>query len=147
MKCPYCRATTTDVFNTRSTKFGTQIWRRRRCLACEQSFTTYEQPDLSFLKVAKLTQKKPLPYIRARLLIDVYSAFNPLTIDPDTIEAVTSTIEAKLLDLKLSEVSASQIEELALTTLKHYDTTAFMRYLTSQKPNMSAAQLRAELKK
>lgn len=146
MKCPFCRENTTDVFNTRSTRFGTQIWRRRKCLSCHESFTTYEAPDPSFLKVAKKNGKKQ-PYSRAKLYSSIYPAFLSISAKESATEGLTDTIEAKVLDLRQREVTSREIAEIVLATLKNFNTTAFVRYLSEQTDLISNAQLKRELKK
>jgi len=147
MKCPFCRQSTTEVYNTRVTKSGSQIWRRRRCLSCHQTFTSYEAPDLSFLKVIAPGQAKPSRYSRARLFSAIYSAFAGLTADDDTIDAVTDTVEAKLLDLQHPQVTTTDIARLILTTLKHFHTAAFLRYLAAHTELSGPAELKKALKK
>lgn len=146
MKCPYCRSETTDVFNSRPTKFGTQIWRRRRCLVCEETFTTYEAADLGFLKVEKKAGRRER-YSRAKLFSGVYGAFLEISGKQNVVDAVTETIEAKLLDTRQDIISTQEIAEIVLQTLKHYNMAAFMRYLANQADLTNEAQLRRELKK
>lgn len=146
MKCPFCRADTTDVFNSRPTRFGTQIWRRRRCLKCKESFTTYEQADLGFLKVIKKTGKKQR-YSRAKLFSGIYGAFLTIPAKETTVDAVTDTVEAKILDTKKRDITSSEIAQIVLKTLKHFNTAAFMRYLSMQADIASPAQLKRELSK
>lgn len=146
MKCPYCRQETTEVYNSRSTKFGTQIWRRRKCLSCHESFTTYEAPDLGFLKVVKKTGKKQR-YSRAKLYSGLYGAFLSIPAKETTVDAVTDTIESKLLDTKKAELSSAEIATIVLTTLKHFNTSAFLRFLAYQADLSSDTQLKKELKK
>jgi transcriptional repressor NrdR len=146
MKCPYCRADTTDVYNSRSTRFGTQIWRRRRCLHCHESFTTYEAADLGFLKVVKKTGKKER-YSRAKLYSGIYGAFLSIPRKETTVDAVTDTIEAKILDTKQRQIESQEIARIVLSTLKHFNTAAFVRYLAYQADLASDAQLKRELGK
>jgi transcriptional repressor NrdR len=146
MKCPFCRETTTEVYNTRTTKFGNQIWRRRRCQSCHEAFTTYEAPDLGFVKVIKKTGKKQR-YSRAKLYSGIYGAFLSIPQKETTVDSVTDTVEAKLLDTKLSEMSSQDIARIVLVTLKHFNTSAFLRYLAYQTDLASDAQLKKELKK
>jgi len=146
MKCPYCRQDTTEVFNSRSTRFGTQIWRRRRCQNCHESFTTYEAPDLGFLKVVKKTGKKQR-YSRAKLYSGIYGAFLSIPQKETTVDAVTDTVESKLLDTKKRELPTGEIARIVLSTLKHFNTAAFVRYLAYQTDLASDAQLARELKK
>ena len=146
MKCPFCRQDTTEVYNSRSTRFGTQIWRRRKCLSCHESFTTYEAPDLSFLKIVKKTGKKQR-YSRAKLYSGIYGAFLSIAAKETTIDSVTDTIEAKLLDTKKAELNSAEVATVVLTTLKHFNTSAFLRYLTYHADLASDAHLAKELKK
>lgn len=146
MKCPYCRQDSTEVYNSRTTKFGTQIWRRRRCTACHESFTTYEAPDLAFLKVVKKSGQAQR-YSRAKLYSSIYDAFLSVAAKEDTIDAVTDTIEAKILDTKQPEIPSTEIARITLTTLKHFNTAAFLRYLPYHADLVSSAQLKKELKK
>jgi transcriptional repressor NrdR len=145
MKCPFCRQDTTQVYNTRPTKFGSQLWRRRRCGNCGQAFTTYEAADLGFITVTK-PGAKPRPYSRAKLYGSLHRAFGETTAKPATLEAVTDTIEAKLLNLQQLQLSAAQIAETVLVTLKPLNTAAFVRYLASQAHLASTAHLRRQLK-
>lgn len=146
MKCPYCRAENTEVYNSRATRFDTQIWRRRRCLECKETFTTYEKADLGFLKVIKKSGKKQR-YARAKLYSGIYGAFLDIRAKETTVDAVTDTVEAKILDTKQREISSVQIAKIVLSTLKHFNTAAFMRYLAYQADISSTAQLNKELKK
>ncbi len=147
MKCPFCRTDVTEVYNTRTTRFKTQIWRRRRCKHCSQSFTTYEAPNLGFLRISSTSTAKPTPYSRARLFQSVYDAFLGTRGNEATIDAVTDTIEAKILDLKSSTVTATAITDIVLTTLKHFDTGAYLRYLATHTHLASNAELKKALKK
>lgn len=146
MKCPYCRASTTDVFNSRPTRFGAQVWRRRRCLSCNESFTTYEAVDLGFLKIEKRSGKRQR-YSRAKLYSSIYGSFIGEEANQNDIDAVTDTIESALLDAKQDILTTVEIAETALQTLKRYHTAAFVRYLANQADLVSPAQLKRELKK
>lgn len=146
MKCPYCRYEDTEVFNSRATKFQTQIWRRRKCLSCGASFTTYEAPDLSFLRVIKKTGKKQR-YSRAKLFAGIYGAFLSIPSKETTVDAVTETIESKLLDTRKKELTSTEVATIVLSTLKHFNTAAFVRFLAYQTDLSSDAQLKKELRK
>lgn len=146
MKCPFCRETTTEVYNSRTTRFDTQIWRRRRCQNCHESFTTYEATDLGFLKVLKKSGKKQR-YSRAKLYSGVYGAFLSIPSKETTVDAVTDTIESKILDTRKSEITSSEVAKIVLATLNHFNTAAFLRYLAYQTDLASNAQLKKELKK
>jgi len=145
MKCPFCRSNETEVYNTRSTKFGTQLWRRRRCQTCHEAFTTYEAPDLGFLQVLSQNGSHS-PYARARLYASVVTALGGQSASAATADAITDTVESKILDLRAREIAAGQIAAVMLTTLKHFDTPAFLRYLASHADLRSRADLKRQLK-
>jgi transcriptional repressor NrdR len=162
MKCPFCRSSATEVYNTRTTKFASQIWRRRRCQTCHESFTTYEAADLSFLRVtagSTSTASEPqarskaahLPkatrFSRARLFSSLYAAFLDVPHKDTTINAVTDTIETKLLDLQQTTITTQQIAAIVLSTLKHFNTPAFLRYLSTHTELATKTQLNQALKK
>ena len=145
MKCPFCRSTDTEVFNTRRTKFGSQVWRRRRCQTCHEAFTTYEAADLTFLQVGP--SKGPTrPYSRSKVYSAIALAFEPTGAPTGAVDALTDTIESKLLDLKLTRITPAQITQTILATLKPFNTPAFLRYLASHANLASPAELKRQLK-
>lgn len=146
MKCPYCRSDATEVYNTRPTHSGGQIWRRRRCQNCHEAFTTYEAADLGFLKVVKKSGKKER-YSRAKLYSGIYGAFLSIPRKETTVDAVTDTVEAKLLDTRQRELPTDQIAAIVLSTLKHFNLAAFMRFLAYQTNPASPAELDRALRK
>jgi len=146
MKCPFCRSNQTEVYNTRTTKFGSQVWRRRRCVNCHEAFTTYEAADLTFMHILAQNGSQR-PYSRARLYSAIASAFESTATPSVTVDAVTDTVESKLLDLKTPQVTTAQITAVILTTLKHFDTPAFLRYLASHASLASPSELKRQLKK
>jgi transcriptional repressor NrdR len=146
MKCPFCRETTTEVYNSRRTRFATQIWRRRRCKHCGESFTTYEAPDLGFLSVLKRSGR-PEAYSRPKLYSSLYKAFDAATGQADAIDAVTDTVEAKILDRRNRHIASDDIARIVLITLKHFSATAFLRYLSYQTELARDTQFKKELKK
>jgi transcriptional repressor NrdR len=146
MKCPFCRQPTTEVFNTRATSRGSQIWRRRRCETCAEAFTTYESPVLAWLTVQGASGR-PAAYNRARLYASISAAFPPHFSRAVTTDALTDTVESKLLDLRTRTLTTQQISTTILVTLKAYDAAAFVRYLTAHADVTSNAQLKRELRK
>lgn len=145
MKCPYCRSNLTEVYNTRPTKFSSQLWRRRRCQSCHEAFTTYEAADLGFLHIQAQDGSRR-PYSRARLYSSVATALPGDPTTSNVVDAVTETVESKLLDLKTKIVPIDQVTGVVLTTLKHLDTPAFLRYLAGHADLRSKSELKRQLK-
>jgi transcriptional regulator NrdR family protein len=88
-----------------------------------------------------------MSFNRSKLYSSVYQAFLDVPDKDDVIDAVTDTIEAKLLDLKSPTITLTQIRSNVLSTLKHFNSAAFVRYLTAQSPNASPAELARLMKK
>ncbi len=115
-------------------------------MSCRESFTTYEAADLGFMAIRKRLGK-PQPYSRAKLFSSIYGAFQLAPANQGTVDAVTDTVETKLLDMKQQLVDSRDVAEVVLQTLKHFNTSAFVRYLANQTDLINEAQLRKELKK
>jgi transcriptional repressor NrdR len=144
MKCPICRSSDTEVYNSRSTKFGNQVWRRRRCLSCRKTFTTYEAPDLGFMKIED--GARLVSFSRARLYTSISEAFAGSRARGSVVNAITDTIETKLLDTKRQAFTREEIARTVLTTLKPYDKKAFLRYLADHAELTSQSDLKRQLK-
>lgn len=137
MLCPFCQHNKTDVFNSRPTAHKTQVWRRRRCLNCNNAFTTYEAYDLSYLDVTS-GQKGAIPYSRARLFSSVYMAFSGSRVANDQdIDNLTMTIEHKLQALQKPLLHRDEIVTLVVESIKPISVTAAMRYLADHPPTDS----------
>ena len=145
MKCPFCRSPKTDVYNTRRTKGGEQLWRRRRCLSCSQAFTTYEFVDLGFLQVSSKNDAQG-PYARHRLYSALASALGPNDTTADAADALLETVESRLLDLKSPTITTADIVAAVLTTLKAYSMPAYLRYLAEHAPLVRPADVKRYLK-
>ena len=116
-------------------------------MGCGKNFTTYEAADLSFIKVKTEGARNPVPYVRAVLFSSVYEAFLGIEAKDATIAAVTDTIEAKILDLQRTAITGKDISGITLITLKHFNTAAFLRYLSQHARITGSRELKALLKK
>lgn len=146
MNCPFCRKALTEVVNSRATKSNTQIWRRRRCINCEEVFTTHELVDLSHIVVIKKSGNKQA-YNRSKLYSGIFYASQASKIKNREIfvDGATSLVESRLLYLKKKEISSEEIADLVLSILKQKHIAVFLRFLTYCKDIKSEAQLDKEL--
>jgi len=141
MVCPYCLSGQTEVYNSRPTKKLGQLWRRRRCLVCKKEFTTYESVELE--KVLKIldSTKKIKPFLKARLLLDVAKATEHRK--DDAAYWLTESIQQQLLRLGADNngiITTYQIRRTCEAALKHFDTTAFIKYLAVHSPALLNAK-------
>lgn len=146
MYCPFCRHQETSVINTRLTRQGSQMWRRRKCTRCNQIFTTYERPQIHFVYVKKRSGQKER-YSHAKLFAGIYSATLSIANKENIVDELTSEVESQLLDLKQKEISSTTIAEIVLTVLKQKNVASFTRYLAYHAHLETTAQLRKELRR
>lgn len=146
MKCPYCGSNKTEVFNSRQTQNGSQIWRRRRCLACGEAMTSYERADLKSVLNITDHSSKPQPYSRTRLFLSVVQAFENTRFLKD-IDSILDTIEQNLLNQRLESIAKAEIVDVVLRTLKPIDMSAFMKYLADHIGPLGPRELNKLIKK
>lgn len=121
------------VANSRSTAERSQIWRRRRCLACKSVFTTYERVDLSHLVVVKKSGRRER-FKRAKLFSGIYhSSIRKKNSDrgemSEFAQTITNLAEEKIIHLRKKEISSQEITEIVLRLLKKKDPGVFLQFL------------------
>lgn len=127
MKCPYCSHDEDKVVDSRASREGRAIRRRRECLGCAQRFTTYEYVETVPLTIVKSDGRRE-PYDRQKLLTGFYTACKKRPISAQTIEQMVDQIENQLQSMVDHEVSSKQIGELAMRALYQVDEVAYIRF-------------------
>lgn len=140
MICPFCLSDHTEVYNSRLTGNQHRVWRRRRCLECRRSFTTYEQVDLGFLQI------NGQPYSRAKLYQSLLPCFGSQAEQLKLADACVTTVEMKLVREPDSALSADRLVTLVLQTLKPLSPPALLRYLAATRPEMNNQALQAVIR-
>jgi len=130
MYCPFCNSPNTKVTNSRLTRGNAQVWRRRRCLQCQEAFTSHEIVDLSHLIVIKKSGK-PQKFSRMKLYAGIYGATigSKTSNREEVVDKITRVIEQKLLALKKKQIRSDEISEIALRTLRDMHPRTFLRML------------------
>lgn len=127
MKCPFCGELDTSVVETRLNEEGDIIRRRRRCVACEKRFTTYERPDIQLPFVVKKNGARS-DFSRAKLRASLELALRKRPVSTDLLEEAIAEIEEKLLSSGEREVHSQQLGELVMRSLKKLDKVAYIRF-------------------
>ncbi|OGZ05387.1 MAG: hypothetical protein A3C93_05080 [Candidatus Lloydbacteria bacterium RIFCSPHIGHO2_02_FULL_54_17] len=137
MRCPFCGHKKTEVANSRTTKSGTSVWRRRSCLSCKKVFSTYETPSLDFLVVKKRNGKNTryAPHKIFASLFDACAAgkgqnggMRDRGDAAATAQMLLERIEQKILASRKSVVSTKDLIRLVGEELESTDLPAFYRY-------------------
>ena len=127
MRCPYCNEDNTQVVDTRENEEGDTVRRRRRCLACDKRFTTYERVELQLPQVVKKNGSR-VDYDREKLRSSMVLALRKRPVATEGVEAAIDRIEDKLVQLAEREVASDRIGELVMRELKKLDKIAYIRF-------------------
>lgn len=127
MKCPFCGDPNTQVTDTRENEDGDVVRRRRRCVACDKRFTTYERIDLKMPHIVKRNGNRS-EFDHTKLSGSMKLALRKRPVASEAVEAAIGRIEARLLSMGESEVASEKVGELVMRELKKLDKVAYIRF-------------------
>ncbi|MBI4998491.1 MAG: transcriptional repressor NrdR [Rhodocyclales bacterium] len=127
MKCPYCADPNTQVVDTRENEEGDTVRRRRRCLACDKRFTTYERVELQLPLVVKKNGSR-VEYDRDKIMASMALALRKRPVTTESVDAAIDRIEERLVTLGEREVASDRVGELVMRELKKLDKIAYIRF-------------------
>jgi len=127
MRCPKCGHMDDKVLDSRSTREGASVRRRRECLACSQRFTTYEEIVRDELRVVKRDGRRE-DLSRAKLTAGVLRACEKRPITQAQIEALVDSVLDEVSQTGDVEVSTNAIGEKVMIRLKNLDEVAYVRF-------------------
>jgi transcriptional repressor NrdR len=127
MKCPYCGHLGDKVVDSRESKEGDAIRRRRECLECGRRFTSYERIDeIPYMVVKKDGRRER--FERQKLVAGLLKACEKRPVRIPAVEAIADRIEAILQDRPEREISTEAIGAHVMQELKQLDKVAFVRF-------------------
>jgi transcriptional repressor NrdR len=127
MNCPFCGHKEDRVIDSRESKEGHVIRRRRQCLGCERRFTTYERSDeIPYMVVKKDGRREK--FDRQKVLSGLLKACEKRPVPMAKLADVVDSIEAKLGDNPDREITTTEIGELLMEQLRGLDKIAYVRF-------------------
>ncbi len=127
MKCPYCGHLGDKVVDSRESKEGDAIRRRRECLECSRRFTSYERIDeIPYMVVKKDGRRER--FDRQKLVGGLLKACEKRPVRVSALEAIADSIEASLQERPEREIATDEIGMQVMQQLKHLDKVAFVRF-------------------
>ena len=126
MRCPKCGSRDDKVIDSRQSRDGSSIRRRRQCLKCKYRYTTYEEVERSDLRVIKRNREHE-PFDRRKLAASIAKAFEKRSASLLTLEEMVDEI-VHVLETGGREVPSSAIGALVLEKLRELDEVAYLRY-------------------
>lgn len=127
MRCPKCGCAEDKVIDSRASKEGETIRRRRECLKCEHRFTTYEQIEHRSLMVVKRDGRREA-FSKEKLLGGIQKACQKRPVSPHTVEEVVERIAMELQDKFMDEIPYIAIGERVMEELRTLDGVAYVRF-------------------
>src|SRR5262245_62387775 len=120
MKCPYCSHLEDKVVDSRESKEGEVIRRRRECLSCGKRFTSYERIDqIPHLVVKKDGRRER--FDREKVLAGLLKACEKRPVPVKTLESIADRVEALIHESPDREVPADMMGELILWLRRQLD--------------------------
>jgi len=127
MKCPFCGFDQDKVVDSRESKEGESIRRRRECLRCEKRFTTYERIDeIPYMVVKKDGRREK--FERQKVLNGLLRACEKRPVSIGRLEQIVNEAEAFVIDSPERERKTSEIGELIMNRLRNIDKVAYVRF-------------------
>lgn len=127
MKCPYCAHLGDKVVDSRESKEGEVVRRRRECLVCGRRFTSYERIDeIPYMVVKKDGRRER--FERQKLVAGLLKACEKRPVRVAALEAIADKVEATLQEKPDREIATDDIGAYVMRELRHLDQVAFVRF-------------------
>ncbi|MBL8151855.1 MAG: transcriptional repressor NrdR [Blastocatellia bacterium] len=145
MRCPFCAHLEDRVVDSRESREGDSIRRRRECLKCERRFTSYERIDeIPYMVVKKDGRREP--FDRQKIMSGLLKACEKRPISPSKLEAIANAIEKFVQESRDRERSTEKIGELIMRKLKDIDKVAYVRFASVYLEFKDVSEFMNELK-
>jgi transcriptional repressor NrdR len=145
MKCPYCSELDNKVIDSRLSKDGNVIRRRRGCLACERRFTTYEYIEEVPVMIIKKDGRREV-FIREKVSAGLKRACEKRNISMNVIEDFIDNLERDLKETGEKEIPSSVIGEKVMQALHELDEVAYVRFASVYREFKDVNDFFSELK-
>jgi transcriptional repressor NrdR len=144
MKCPYCNKIDNTVIDSRLSKDGGKIRRRRECTGCERRFTTYEKLEEALPMVIKKDGRRE-PFSREKIISGIKKACQKRPISITDIEEFVDTLEIYFQDIGKKEIESKEVGEKVINRLREWDEVAYVRFASVYRQFKDINQFMAEL--
>jgi transcriptional repressor NrdR len=145
MKCPRCGFEEDKVVDSRTTKEGEAIRRRRECLQCAFRFTTYEYIEHAPMMVVKKDGRRE-QYSREKLLTGLLKACEKRPVAREQLEKIVDEIETTIFGKFRNEVKSSELGNLVIEKLQGLDEVAYVRFASVYRQFKDINQFMSEVK-
>ena len=144
MKCPYCGNLGDKVVDSRESKEGDVIRRRRQCLTCHKRFTSRERiEDIEYRVIKKDGNREA--FQRQKLIAGLLTASEKRPVSIQQLEAIADRIEAELQERPEREMTTEDIGARLMQELKQLDQIAYVRFASVYRQFRDVGQFKREV--
>ena len=145
MKCPFCGHLGDKVVDSRESKEGEVIRRRRECLECGRRFTSYERIDeIPYMVVKKDGSRER--FDRQKLIGGLLKACEKRPVSVSALEKVADRVESSLQDRLEKEITTEEIGAFVMNELRRLDKVAYVRFASVYRHFRDINEFMTELK-
>jgi len=144
MKCPYCTKINNKVIDSRLSRDGRTIRRRRECLECERRFTTYEKLEEVLPMVVKKDGRRE-SFNRGKIIEGIKKACQKRPVSITKIEEFVDGLELYFQEIGKKEIDSKDIGEKVINNLKEWDEVAYVRFASVYRQFRDINEFMAEL--
>ena len=145
MRCPFCAYLEDKVVDSRESREGDSIRRRRECLRCERRFTSYERIDeIPYMVVKKNEQREP--FDRNKVMAGILRACEKRPIPAAKLDAIVNSVEKYVQESPERERPTTKIGDMIMRRLKELDKVAYVRFASVYRSFRDVGEFMNELK-
>jgi transcriptional repressor NrdR len=145
MKCPFCGHAENKVIDSRISKDGKAVRRRRECLNCSKRFTTYEYVEDILPMVVKKDGRRE-QFDRQKIMTGIKKACEKRPISMEAIDKLVENVEQACQEVQAEEISSTLIGEKIMNELKLFDGVAYVRFASVYRQFRDVGEFMSELK-
>lgn len=146
MKCPFCGEIDNKVIDSRLSKDGNVIRRRRECIICSRRFTTYEHIEEIPVMIVKKDGRREV-FSREKVRSGLQKACQKRDISINVIDEFLDELERDLREAGEKEISSNKIGEKIMVKLHEIDDVAYVRFASVYREFKDVNDFVSELKK
>jgi len=145
MRCPFCNHPKDRVVDSRESRNGDFIRRRRECLNCSRRFTTYERiEEIPYMVVKKDGRREQ--FDRKKVLTGLLKACEKRPIGVTILEKIVDEVESLLHTKPDKEITTTEIGSFLMERLKELDKVAYVRFASVYREFQDVSEFMDELK-
>ena len=145
MKCPFCGEQEDKVIDSRISKDGDSIRRRRECISCKKRFTTHEKIEETLPSIIKKDGRRE-PFDRDKILSGLKVACRKRPISTELIESAVDRIEREMQERGVKEIKSTEIGERVMRELHELDEVAYVRFASVYRSFKDIGEFMSEVK-